>query len=317
MSTSKNTSGHKRDACISGGRVPLSDAQARYLRIFTVEHMTNLRYVAHRENVSYENVRQMRRKLIQLGYMDARYNQLVFDRFSTQAAAPQYGNNWCLNGLEYNVQIIAGQYDNAYMSKRGAEFPLKGSSISFAENTIKIKVGQVFESDHPNKAAWNASEYVFSLLRTLEARHVGLLLLKDGYTNVRRVKGEFARQNDRIALKEGAAQMRIHSGDDGKLRVQVDWSPGTMPEIEFMHSKHAQPDGEKYEDFLRDLVEKNSLKLSELSAMVYATQEQHKTIAQELSQVTTALKLSAQMQAAALKAVEVPAVELGRPDYFG
>lgn len=306
-----STTSHNRDGCISGGRIVLSDVQAKYLRIFTVEHMTNLRYVAHREKVSYENVRKMRRKLIQLGYMDARFNPVVFDGFSTQPAELAYGNNWCLNGLEYNVVVIGGQFSESYMKARNAAFPLKGSSVCFFEDSIKIKVGQVFEADHPTKAAWTASEYVFSLLRSLEAKYPGLLVLKEGYSNVKRVKGEFARQNDRIALKEGAAQLRVVAEGDGKLRIKVDWSPGTMPEIEMMHAKHAQPDAERYEDFLRDLVEKNSLRLSELSAMVFETQKQHQVIAQELGQVTTALKLSAEMQHAFMKRFETP---LAKPE---
>lgn len=306
------------DGFVSQGRVALSDSQAKYLRIFTVEHMTNLKYVAHREKCSVQNVRKMRRKLIQLGYMDARYNAVSFSGFSSQPPRRDYGQNWCLNGLEYNVKVIGGQYGESYLEAGNAAFPLKGSSVQFCEDSIKIKVGQVFEADHPNKAAWTASEYVFSLLRSLEAKYPGLLLLKEGYSNVRRVKGEFARMNDTIALQEGAAQLTVHSGEDGKLRVKVDWSPGTMPEIEFMHSKHAQPDANKYEDFLRDMVERNHLKLSELSAMVYETQKQHHMIAQEVGQLTTALRLFVESQRS-VKAPE-PVVEPYDPkvvNYFG
>lgn len=297
-----STSQHKREACISEGHVPLTDAQAKYLRIFTVERMTNLRYVAHRENVSYENVRQMRRKLIQLGYMDSRYNPLVFSGFSTQAPKPEWGKNWCLNGLEYRVGVIGGNFSPGFSRARGAQIVLKGSTVLFFEDSIQIKVGQVFEAEHPNKAAWNASQYVFGLLRSLEAKYPGLLLLKEGYGNVRRVKGEFARMNDTIALKPEAAQLTVFAGDDGKLRVKVDWSPGTMPEIEFMHGKHAQPDANKYEDFLRDMVEKNHLKLSELSVMVFETQRQHQMIAQEVGQLTTAIRLFIESQ----RSVKVP-----------
>lgn len=297
MANKKRNRKHNLGGCVKQGGLPqLSDVQAEYLRLFTVEHLTpNL--IKHRRQVSMEAVRKMRRWLIQNGYMDARYNAVVSKGFSTQPGAPSYGKNWTLHGLEYKVDIISGYDSKSYLSAKGrgqGVIAVKGSSVMLFDRVIKLKVGQVFESDHPEKAMWKSCDYLFGLLRVLES-DLGVLLLKDRVCNVHRVKGEFSRMNDTLALKPGASDLRVYSGDDGLLRWKVDWSPGSFPEVEALHYKHGEGDAVKYEFFLRDLVERPSLPLSELSAAIAELSRQQLVIQSQLRDLIEVSTLNAKL----------------------
>lgn len=290
---SKVVSRNQTGSVSAGVRQPLSIVEEEFLRLFTQEHLT-LRLAALRRGCSLENARKYRKKLIEKGYMDARYNQVVSEGFSPQPGA----TNWTLHALEYVVEIIAGQKERVYAAARGkaqGQIACRGSTVLLFDDSIHIKVSQVFESDSPEKCVWRSAEYMEALLRVLE-HDLGLVLLKDRRQNIKRVKGEFSHMNDRLALQPGAQELRVYAGDDGKPRVVVDWSPGRIPEIEFPHSQHGQPDATKYDAYLRDLVEKNTLKLSELSGLVYENFVTQQRLAEQVRSVAQALEVSIKMQ---------------------
>lgn len=312
MARKKHNRKHNLGGSVSQGLRPiLSDAQADYLRLFTIERLTpNL--IKHRRGVSIEAVRKMRRWLITHGFMDARYNAVASEGFSTQ---PVYSNNWTLHGLEYRVEIISGGDCKSYLSAKGrgqGQIAVRGSTVLLFDDVIKIKVGQVFESDHPEKASWKACDYVFSLLRVLE-NDLGVLLLKDRVCNVHRVKGEFSRMNDTLALKPGAAELRVYSSDDGLLRWKVDWSPGSFPEVEALHSRHGLGDASRYESFLRDLVERPNLPLSELSAAIAELSRQQLFIQSQLRDLVEVSTINAKLQRLSLEGS--PVVFSGESDF--
>lgn len=283
-------------------RPPLSDTQADYLRTFTQENVRNLKYLALRRGVSYEAVRKMRRKLIELGYMDRRYNAVVSPGLSPQPDAG--ARNWVANGYEYVVTIIAGQYADSYLRARGKNEGLqvlRGSTLLLHEGKVEVRVGVVFEADHPRKAHFRVVEYVVALLRTLEARVPGLILLKDGYQNVHRVRGELAHPKDAIALKPENEKLRVFNDETGKQRIVVDWSPGRVPEIEFVDAKHSLPDASKYEAFLDDLVKRPQLPLSELGAAVAEAQRLQLAFSRDLQAFAQVSTQNAQLQASVLK----------------
>lgn len=285
-------------------KVVLSDVQAEVLRLFTVERLTP-RLVARRRGTTLRSVYKVRRWLIEKGLMDSRFNEVHTSGFTCEPSGA-YSMNWTLHALQYNVRIISGFNERFYSERVGSVVAVRGSTVMLFPRKLVVNVGQVFESDHPEKAAWKASDYLFSLLRVLE-NDFGVLLLKDRSQNVRRTRGEFSRMNDTLALKPGAAQIKVFCGEDGKLRVKVDWSPGSMPEVEMLHAVHGQGDASKYEDFLRDLVEHPSFNLSQLSGLVYQVQLQQVAVSKQIGQLADLIRLD-------IESRRVPGSVFSEPD---
>lgn len=286
----KGTKRNNIGSATAGLRLPLSDVEEAFFKLFTVERLS-LRLAAHRRGCSLRNARQYRKRLVEKGWMDSHYNPIPLG-----ICSPAYGGvNWTLHGLEYVVDIIAGQQDEPYLKaveKHQGEMPCRGSTVMMFPGKLHIKVGQVFESDHPNTCAWRASDYVFTLLRVLE-RDLLIDLVKDRHANIHRVKGEFSHLNDRIALQPGGAQIVVFDDLDGKVRFKVDWSPGTMPEAEMPHSKYNQDDANTWKYFTDDLIKQQHYQLSELSAMMARTIQLHEQTAAGLA--TVAMYLQSQV----------------------
>jgi hypothetical protein len=123
----KGTKRNNKGAATAGLRVPLSEVEEAFFKLFTVERLS-LRLAAHRRGCGVRNARQYRKRLIEKGWMDSHYNPIPIGMCS-----PAYGGvNWTLHGLEYVVDIIAGQNDEPYrraLEKHQGEMPCRGSTV--------------------------------------------------------------------------------------------------------------------------------------------------------------------------------------------
>lgn len=96
---------------------------------------------------------------------------------------------------------------------------------------------------------------ILPLFKELE----GLLSLELNYLSGRIVEEHLAHMND-----EGAQEMdrlkhktKILDDADGHVRAQIDHSKD-VPEVEFQHKDHAQPDSSRYDQMLSEVIKQNA-----------------------------------------------------------
>ncbi len=85
-------------------------------------------------------------------------------------------------------------------------------------------------------------------------RRLGCTLIKEGYLNGRVISGEIAHLKHILADNWSPETKRYIAMDpvDGKIRVLLDWSPGSKPELEPVHNLFQEDDSERWDDWQQD-----------------------------------------------------------------
>ena len=306
------------------GDEPLTDVEAEYLHLLTVERLT-LKEASIRRGCTTQNSRRYVKRLINKGVMDKHFNRLDGETprggegETFKSENTENGLVWRLHRVHISVKILDGHLSKKYKGLVGSQVEVRGSTVLFHRSSVEVYLGGSFVHERPDGALRLAARRVFSLLRVLERDFV-LLLVKSRAQNVRWVGAEFARGNDVLASRPGSARLCVVDRDDGTRRVVVDFSLGSVPELEFVHKRSSFDDSRVYHRLVEDIVHNDHLLPSVLSKAVINNAEQ-------LGEVVSLLKSTAAVQKSIIDLLKAQlpdssssfdeGEERGFPDYVG
>lgn len=180
------------------------------------------------------------------------------------------------------IQILDSKpfYRNLLKSKN--KDVVDNNSIMFYEDKIIIYSNKDFWGDSVNQCIRLSLNYWERFFTRLENEYK-FILIKGKQRRIREFRGEIAKVGDALAKRLDLSKetFRIYIG--GELRLICDRS-FKMDELEAVHSKHYIEDMTKVEDFYKDLLEKETLKLSEAKDHIAALQKRDLELQKTLEQ---------------------------------
>ena len=250
-----------------GGLPPLTTTQKEIFHLLVVERLTP-KQAAIRRNTTPQAVWKTRRELIKLGYLRRDYtvpeevsqieigsHQETFSlKGRSKKRASVSGGDWRLHGCAWRCPIIEGKNGRRYREAVGsgrARVRIGSATVELCRKVVEVHTDVQFRSDSPEGAVLKSWEYLFRILARVENDY-RVILRKDRHP-IRRFRGHFPRENDEVA-RAGGSEVRVYA-DDGKLRFIVDWSPGSVPEAEFLHAAYGEGDAKRYASFVKDVAE--------------------------------------------------------------
>lgn len=190
----------------------------------------------------------------------------------------------------------------------GVDVTCQGKFIILRSNKKK------FYAESEQKALWKSLSFWNSVIHKLEDR-LGVLIFKKGAQAFEFLYQEFETSDSPVAIdaeKKGHI-WRVFHGDDGKLRLSVDWSDGT-PNHETHHRRDAHVDSVVFEKHVNSILDHpDAPTFAELTLMVREIAVVNKETADGLRAVVEVLKSQFQKS----DVVEPVDLEGVKPDYFG
>jgi len=277
--------------CVSGGkRQPLSAAQREVKGLLEEEHLT-VRQIAHRRQTSEQAVRKIIRKLREAeGFPGVSRNG---DRGTTSETS----ESWELHGCAWRCPIHYGKNGERYQRAVGAgvaRVRVRDATVELHRDVVEVHADPLFKGRHPEEAVALSWAYLWRVLALVENDY--RVILRKDRCAIRRFRGHFPHLDDALAREPSGAEIHVLA-PDGKLRFLIDWSKRTFPEAEWLHPALGKDDARRYAGFLHDLVEHESLPLSELSQEVLKLRSSVSFMAEQEGRLFEALKVSAQQQA--------------------
>jgi hypothetical protein len=278
--------------CETGGkRTPLSTAQREVKGLIEEEHLT-VRQIAHRRGTSEQAVRKIIQKLREAegGEGGLRGVAENGDRGTTS-------ETWELHGCAWRCVIHYGKNGEKYQRAVGggvARVRVRDATVELHRDVVEVHADPVFRASHPEGAVALSWAYLWRILALVENDY--RVILRKDRCAVRRFRGHFPHLDDALAREPAGAEIRVLA-DDGRLRFLIDWSKRTFPEAEWLHASLGEDDARRYAGFLHDLVERESLPLSELSQEVVKLHKAVAFLAEAQGRTEQALGVTASQQA--------------------
>jgi len=199
---------------------------------------------------------------------------------------------------------------NAYFKDfvAGVDVACQGSFIILRSNKKR------FYAESEQKALWKSLGFWSDVIHKLEDR-LGVLIFKKGAQAFEFLYQEFETQDSAVAVdaERKGHVWRVFHGDDGKLRLSVDWSEGT-PNHETHHKRDAHVDSVVFERHVNSILDNpQAPTFSELINVVQGIAVANKETAVGLKAVVEVLKT----QFPKKDFVEPNDLKGVRPDYFG
>ena len=175
-----------------------------------------------------------------------------------------------LHAQEFNVRILeqGDFYKKVLMS--GNLMPVDKQGVRLYRDSLEVYAykGFDFTGQDEDEASSKSIRYWSRFFHKLENR-LRIVVVKDGYCNIRQVKGEFADVNNEIAGEYNVrkAKLRIFASEDGKLAFEVDesWNVG---ELESKHGSTAKQDIYKARKQLTDWRDNDPPTLTEVMGVL-------------------------------------------------
>ena len=190
----------------------------------------------------------------------------------------------------------------------GVDVACQGKFIFIRSNKKK------FYAESEQKALWKSLGFWNDVIHKLEDR-LGVLIFKKGAQAFEFLYQEFETQDSAVAIdaERKGHIWRVFHGDDGKLRLSVDWSEGT-PNHETHHKRDAHVDSVVFEKHVNSILDNpQAPTFAELTNMVREIAVVNKETAQGLKTVVEVMKT----QFPKRDVVEPTDLKGVKPDYFG
>lgn len=317
----ESSTGNKRSLklfTLPGGKSALTKRERQVWDLFTKEYLEPLN-IAFRLKISKRRVFSILKTIKSKGYnADAIHWGSKIDPTSEQYLNKSAENrpsfpveNRCrLHGMHWVVKLLRKTPAYEKLRKQGVQYH-QGCCVKLHRETIEVHQNPdiFFWGADENESASKAMAYWFRFFTFLQDR-LGVVLLKDRYSNMRLVAQHFAFVNDvgaRDAVNRGE-KIKVYA-EDGKLRFLIDTSLKeggvSLPEAEAVHPETAQEDAGTYREFIDDLLLKKPLPLSELQGMILETQKMLNGLAQQHAETLRILQTTVQAQAVASQQSQV------------
>ncbi len=199
---------------------------------------------------------------------------------------------------------------NVYLKNfvNGVDVACQGKFIIIRSNKKK------FYAESEQKALWKSLGFWSGVIHKLEDR-LGVLIFKKGAQAFEFLYQEFETGDSPVAIdaERKGHIWRVFHGDDGKLRLSVDWSDG-VPNHETHHRRDAHVDSVVFEKHVNSILDHpEAPTFSELTLAVRDIAVANKETALGLKAVVEVLKAQNPQK----EPVEPFDLKGVKPDYFG
>ena len=262
----------------------LTKTQLEVLYYLTTEYLTP-KQIGIRRQTTTQAVRKIIKKLQEKGVINRHWKKVSKNRPTRQP----FINKIRLHGEEFNIKIIFKDHRYKELITKGNLMEVDGNTIRLYKNSIEVYSSKNFYGDTVAKADFNSSQYWKKFFTKLENK-LKIIIVKEGYFNIRRVNQHFAEINNELAkdMEKKGDRLRIYDENDGKLWMTIDNS-FNLHEMEFLHPKLAKEDAKNIIPFFKDLRE-NPVKLSDIMKIMYQAVDINKETAAGLNAVVQLLK---------------------------
>lgn len=274
----------------------ITPKEREILYLLTKEFLT-VKKIAQRRKTSVQAIYKAIKKLREKGFlgvknMEGLKSDVYFKPFKSVSVKKNTpistGNHKIrLHRQQFNIKILYKKND--YYIRSGKTLKIDNNTIKLNKHTIDIYSNTDFIGDTAEEAYKQSIEYWFSLFHRLEHR-LNIILVKDGYQNIREVQSHYAEVNNELAqdYNKNDHKLRI-KGKDGKTWLLVDNS-FNLNELETIHPETAKEDMTKIKTFFDDIRDHETPTISEILSVIKGIAEQNKETAAGLNAVVTLLK---------------------------
>lgn len=171
----------------------------------------------------------------------------------------------------------------------GTRVKIDGNSVKLNKESVEVYSNTSFLGETPAVCDAKALIYWEAFFNKLQGRFK-IILLKNGYLNIKRVRAEYAETNNELAKKcvEEAQKIRVY-GDDGKQWLVFDNSYN-LKEAETVHPQLSRFDMEDVvQPFFNDL-RRSPATLGDVKAVLLDLARQNRETAAGLSAVVELLR---------------------------
>lgn len=247
-----------KKGCKLGSEQPsLTEHEAKVLHSLTKDFLT-IKQCSSIYNCSTQAIYKIKKSLVSKGFLHAKVPQemkVAKSRGGLQPLQPlqpfsaEPKNSIRLHAEQFVIDILwkQGSYSSGQMCE------IDGNTIRLNERSIEVYSNTSFFSDTASGADAKALRYWYRLFNRLQERFK-VILLKNNYMNIRRVKAEYAETNNELAKKFVDENKRVRVfGEDGKQWLVFDDS-FNLHEAETTHSRRSKEDMENVvQPFFNDL----------------------------------------------------------------
>jgi len=303
----------------------LTEVEKEILILLTIDFLTP-KEIALRRNTSVKAVYKVQTKLKKYGVL-SRQNVSNFPKEievekkgGVSPAKVKSEHPIRLHAEQYHITIIKSTTIYNNLTKKGTyRLSIEGNTVMCYKNTIEIYSNSSFFGVTPNVSDSKAMNYWSRFLMKLENR-LNILILKDGYCNISRVRAEYAETGNEFAKQTLKENQKINIVDEnGKSWLIVDDS-FKFKECETVHPKNSKEDMQLVvQPFFNDLREKVSLLPSQLTASIESNNKQIYEIATGLNNLIKLVNTFVQTQTInnSYDFTDVNATDINDIDYLG
>jgi biotin operon repressor/transposase len=214
-----------------------------------------------------------------------------------------------LHNQHFVIKIIRGS--DTYRRAIKTKFKLDDNTIQVNKQNLEVYSNKDFFGDTPSEAYKLSMDYFFNLFHRIEDR-LRVLLVKDGYLNIKEVRSHYSEINNELAIDNHKRGEKLTiTGEDKKQWLKTDNS-FNMNELETVHPELSKEDMEKIKPFFNDL-RKNPMTLSQISNILKNMAEQNLETARGLGAVVNLLGINLKKE----QEQEVKEINKKLPEYIG
>lgn len=244
----------------------ISENQRDILNLLTKEFLT-VKTIAIRKKTSVQAIYKTVNKLKKLGLLGG-FKKSGFKGGVTPPIKPpsdiktSMKNKFRLHAQAFKIKLLSSspQYDQ--LLKLSTQIKFDKNTVMIYRDELIIYYNKYFVGSSVDECVKTSLLYTEKLLVMLENKY-NIILLKKDHNNIKEFRGEIAKVGDTLAREVliSGSKLRIYD-DRGVLRLLVDNS-FQLEELETVSSDY-QKDMYKVENFYKDVLQKDTLLLSEV-----------------------------------------------------
>jgi DNA-binding Lrp family transcriptional regulator len=277
----------------------LTQKEKEVLKFLTEDFETPKR-IAIRRQTSVQAVYKIINKLKKEGYIKKSF--VRFKKSDVLLNPPHILNLIRLHGQEFNIKIISKDDRYKEILNKCNHIEQDGSTIRLYNDSIEVYMPLMFYGEDAQQTDSKAIPVLQKLIYRLEDR-LKVVLIKNGYENIKRVNAHYSEINNEVArdLRIKSDKLRIYTKEDGKLWFLMDYSLN-VDEAEAVHPKTSKQDITTVKEFFNDLRDNEPCTITQLKQIIGSLAKEQL----ETKQSVTAIAQSLNIVISLLKPIEQP-----------
>lgn len=237
----------------------LSKEQQEVYDMLTNDYETP-KNIAIRRKTSVTAVYKTINKLKKKGYLTQGFTRGLKRVESTKLQPSKLLKKYIrLHGMEFNIKII-NKSDNYSKLEKNEIIFIDGNTIRLYENSIELYSNEHldFKGEDEWRATALAMHYWQKIFTQIENR-LKIIIVKEGYQNIRLVNSHYAEVNNEIAeeCNKDKVKLNVYTTNEGKLWFKIDFS-WNENEAETVHPDTSKPDMGRVKAVFNDIRDNDS-----------------------------------------------------------